>query len=70
MYKGIILPMVLYGCEAWSDISEKHRLRVFMSKVLRRLFGSKGGGEVKGGGENCIMGNFITCTVYRIAKYK
>jgi hypothetical protein len=33
------LPVVLYGCETWSLIlSEKHRLRVFENKVLRRMF--------------------------------
>jgi hypothetical protein len=42
IYKTIILPVVLYGCETWSlTLREEHRLRVFESKVLRRIFGSK-----------------------------
>jgi hypothetical protein len=41
MYKTIILPVVLYGCETWSLIlREEHRLRVFKKMVLRRIFGS------------------------------
>jgi hypothetical protein len=32
----------LYGCETWSlTLREKHRLRVFESRVLRRIFGPK-----------------------------
>jgi hypothetical protein len=42
MYKTIVLPVVLYGCEAWSLVlREEHRLRVFENSVLRRLFGRK-----------------------------
>jgi hypothetical protein len=43
IYKTIILPVVLYGCEIWSlALREEHRLRVFENKVLMRLFGPKG----------------------------
>jgi hypothetical protein len=39
IYKAIILPVVLYGCETWSlTIREDHRLRVFENRVLRRIF--------------------------------
>jgi hypothetical protein len=42
MYKTIILPVVLYGCETWSlTLKEEHRLRVFDYRVLRRIFGPK-----------------------------
>jgi hypothetical protein len=42
IYKTIILPTVLYGYETWSlTICEKHRLRVFENRVLRRVFGPK-----------------------------
>jgi hypothetical protein len=42
IYKTIILPVVLYGCETWSlTLREEHRLRVFENGVLRRIFGSK-----------------------------
>jgi hypothetical protein len=38
IYKTIILPVVLYGCETWSlTLSEEHRLRVFENRVLRRI---------------------------------
>jgi hypothetical protein len=39
IYKTIILPVVLYGCETWSlKLREEHRLRVFGIRVLRRIF--------------------------------
>jgi hypothetical protein len=42
IYKTIILPVILYGCETWSlTLREEHRLRVFENKVLRRIFGKK-----------------------------
>jgi hypothetical protein len=42
IYKTIILPVVLFGCEIWSHSSrEEHRLRLFEIKVLRRIFGTK-----------------------------
>jgi hypothetical protein len=43
IYKTIILPVVLYGCEIWSlTLREEHRLRVFENRVLRIIFGPKG----------------------------
>jgi hypothetical protein len=48
IYETIILPVVLYGREIWSlTLREKHRLRVFGNRVLRRIFGPKRD-EVKG----------------------
>jgi hypothetical protein len=42
IYKTIILPVILYGCETWSlTLREEHRLRVFENRVLRRIFGPK-----------------------------
>ena len=36
------MPVVLYGCEAWSlTLKEEHRLRVFENRVLRKIFGPK-----------------------------
>jgi hypothetical protein len=36
IYRTIILPVVLYGCETWSlTLREEHRLRVFENRVLR-----------------------------------
>jgi hypothetical protein len=38
IYKTIILPGVLYGCETWSLIlREEHRLRVFEKRALRGI---------------------------------
>jgi hypothetical protein len=42
IYRNIILPVVLYGCETWSlTLREECRLRVFENRVLRRIFGPK-----------------------------
>jgi hypothetical protein len=42
IYRTIILPAVLYGCETWSlTLREERRLRVFENRVLGRVFGSK-----------------------------
>jgi hypothetical protein len=42
IYKTVILPVVLYGCETWSlTLREEHRLRVFDNRVLRRISGPK-----------------------------
>ena len=41
IYKTIILPVVLYGCETWSlTLREERKLRVFESMVLR-IFGPR-----------------------------
>jgi hypothetical protein len=40
IYRTIILPVVLYGCESWSlTFREECRLRVFENRVLMRIFG-------------------------------
>jgi hypothetical protein len=42
IYRTVIMPFVLYGSETWSlTLGEEHRLRVFESRVLRRIFGPK-----------------------------
>jgi hypothetical protein len=42
IYRTIILPVFLYGCETWSLTSrEERRLRVSENRVLRRIFGPK-----------------------------
>ena len=42
IYRTIILPVILYGCESWSlTLREECRLRVFENRVLRRIFGPK-----------------------------
>jgi hypothetical protein len=42
IYKTIILPVVLYGCQTWTlTLREEHILRVFENRVVRKLFGQK-----------------------------
>jgi hypothetical protein len=42
IYKTVILPLGLYGCEICSLIlREEHKLRVFEDRVLRRIFRPK-----------------------------
>ena len=42
VYRTVILPVILYGCETWSlTLREERRLRVFENRVLRRVFGPK-----------------------------
>ena len=42
IYRSIILPVVLYGCETWSlTLREGRKLRVFVNMVLMRIFGPR-----------------------------
>jgi hypothetical protein len=42
IYKIIILPFVLHGCETWSlTLREEHRLRAFENRVLMGIFAPK-----------------------------
>ena len=42
IYRNIILPVVLYGCETWSlTLREESRLMIFENRVLRRIFGPR-----------------------------
>jgi len=42
IYRTIILPVVLYGCETWSiTLREERRLKLFQNRFFRRLFGPK-----------------------------
>jgi len=46
IYRNIILPVVLYGCETWSlTLGEERTLGVFENRVLRRIFGPRGRGN-------------------------
>jgi hypothetical protein len=66
VYKTIILPVVLHGCETWSlTLKEERRLRMFENRMQRRIFvpKTKDLAEI---GENCIMRNFITCTLRQV----
>jgi hypothetical protein len=49
IYKTILFPVILYGCETWSlTVREAYRLRKFENRLLRRLLGLKRD-EVTGG---------------------
>jgi hypothetical protein len=40
IYRTIIFPVLLNGCETWSlALREEHRPRVFENRVLGRIFG-------------------------------
>jgi len=42
MYRTVILPVVLSGCETWSlKLREEYRLKVLENMVLSRMFGPK-----------------------------
>jgi len=42
IYRTIIFPVVLYGCEAWSlALREERKVRLFENMVLRRIFGPR-----------------------------
>ena len=42
IYRTVILPIVLYGCETWSlTLREERKLRVFENRVLRKIFGPR-----------------------------
>jgi hypothetical protein len=42
IYRTVILPFVVYGCETWSlALREERRRRVFENRVMRSIFGPK-----------------------------
>ena len=42
IYRTIIFPVVLYGCETWSlTLREERKLMVFENMVWRRIFGPR-----------------------------
>ena len=62
VYRTIVLPFVLYGCETWSlTLREERRLRVFGNRVLRRIFGPK---RVEVTGEWRRLRNEELCALY------
>jgi hypothetical protein len=67
IYKTIILSVVLYGCETWSlTVKEKHKLRVFENRVLRRIFGPKRYGVT--GGWRKLHNFYPSPSIIRIIK--
>jgi len=48
IYRTIILPVILYGCDTWSlTLRDERGLIMFENRVLRKIFGHKRG-EVTG----------------------
>ena len=59
IYRTVILPVVLCGCESWSlKVREENRLRVFENRVPRTIFGPRGTRKEESG-EHCIMKNCV-----------
>jgi hypothetical protein len=74
IYKTIILPVVLYGCETLSlTLREEHSSRVFENRVLRRIFGPKKD-EVTGGWRKLhneeLHGLYSSPSIVRVIKTK
>jgi hypothetical protein len=66
IYKTIIVPVALYGCETRSlTLREEHRLRVFENRVLRGLFGPKRD-EVMGEWRKLHNGELHVCAHHQI----
>jgi hypothetical protein len=66
IYLTNFMKVVLYGCETCLlTLREERRLRVFVNRVLGRIFVPKRN-EVKGSGENYIMRNLMICTAHQI----
>ena len=65
IYKTIILPIVLYGCEIWSlTLREESRQGYLKTESRGEYLGPRG--MRMGSGEGSIMRNFIVCTVQLI----
>jgi hypothetical protein len=65
IYKTVILPVVLYGCETWSvTLGEEHGLSVSENRVLRKIFGTKR--EEDESGRKLHNVNFTACILHRI----
>jgi hypothetical protein len=69
IYRNIILPYVLYGCESWSLILRvERRPRLFDSRVLREIFGPKND-EVTGEWRK-LHDLYSSSTIVRVIKLK
>ena len=66
IYRSIILPVVLYGCETWSlTLREERKLRVFENMVFRRIFGPRRD-EVTGEWRRLHNEELMMCTAHPI----
>jgi len=39
IYKSLIIPVVTYGCEAWTLTNRDERLRIYERRILRKIYG-------------------------------
>jgi len=74
VYRNVILPVVLRGCETWSlTLREERWLTVFESRVLRRIFGPKRD-EVTGGAEKVqneeLIDKYSSPNIVRVIKLR
>jgi hypothetical protein len=66
IYRNIIFPVVLYGCETWSLIlREERKLRVFENRVLMGIFGPKRD-EVIGEWRKRLLRSSIICAPHSL----
>jgi hypothetical protein len=66
IYKTVILPVVLYGCEICSvTLREEYKLRVFENRVVRRIFEPKSNG-VTGGWRRLHNVELHGCTLCQV----
>ncbi|KAJ4444537.1 hypothetical protein ANN_06332 [Periplaneta americana] len=64
IYKTVILPVVVYGCETWTlTLREGQRLRVFENKSLRKYLGLRGI-KLQENGESYTTQNCTHCILH------
>lgn len=71
IYRSIILPNVLYGCETWSStLREGRGLKMLDKTALRETFGPKSDEETEGRRRLNKQGlhNFTTQQILRVIK--
>jgi len=60
IYRTVILPVIVYGCETWSlALRQERTLRVFEYRVLRRIFDPRRGEQESR--ENYKMKSLMIC---------
>jgi hypothetical protein len=65
IYKTIILPVVLYGCETWSlDIKGGTQTEGVLEQGAEDIWTEEGRGD--GRLENCITRSFVICTLRQV----
>jgi hypothetical protein len=71
IYKTVIFPVVLYGCETWSlTLGDENRLRVLENRMLRRIFGPirEGDGSWRKLHNDEVYGLYSSPNIVRVIK--